>query len=102
MNAQNMKLSIFVNCTSNVLTMSGKPVNIAPGFSNGFPPFMSRYLIYSILFADIKGFTALSSQLTAQQLVDVLNELFARFDSLAMVNQLTKPHTHFLYNTPAL
>ncbi len=33
----------------------------------------------SILFADICGFTALSSQCTAQELVKMLNELFARY-----------------------
>ena len=41
--------------------------------------------IRSILFADIKGFTALSSKVTAQELVQTLNELFARFDCLAEV-----------------
>ena len=33
---------------------------------------------YSILFADICGFTSLSDQCTAQELVRLLNELFAR------------------------
>lgn len=32
----------------------------------------------SILFADICGFTSLSDQCTAQELVRLLNELFAR------------------------
>ena len=41
--------------------------------------------ICSILYADIKGFTALSSKVTPQQLVQTLNELFARFDFLAEV-----------------
>lgn len=40
---------------------------------------------FSILYADIKGFTALSSKVSAQQLVQTLNELFARFDFLAEV-----------------
>ena len=40
----------------------------------------------SILFADMCGFTALSSQCTAHELVRVLNELFARFDRLAAHN----------------
>ncbi|XP_064480130.1 adenylate cyclase type 8-like isoform X2 [Ornithodoros turicata] len=40
----------------------------------------------SILFADIKGFTALASQCSAQELVKVLNDLFARFDRLANEN----------------
>lgn len=41
--------------------------------------------IFSILFADIKGFTALSAGLNAKTLVQTLNELFARFDCLAEV-----------------
>lgn len=43
----------------------------------------------SILFADIVGFTQLSSSCSAQELVKLLNELFARFDKLAAVSQLT-------------
>ncbi|KAJ8735089.1 hypothetical protein PYW08_014339 [Mythimna loreyi] len=40
----------------------------------------------SILFADIKGFTDLSSKVSAQELVEMLNSLFARFDKLASEN----------------
>ncbi|KAJ0181433.1 hypothetical protein K1T71_003518 [Dendrolimus kikuchii] len=40
----------------------------------------------SILYADIKGFTELSSSCSAQELVRILNELFARFDELATQN----------------
>ncbi len=43
-------------------------------------------IICSILFADICGFTALASQCNAQELVALLNELFARFDLLANRN----------------
>ena len=43
----------------------------------------------SILFADIVGFTQLSSACSAQELVKLLNELFARFDKLAAVSTLT-------------
>ena len=49
----------------------------------------SNVLVYqffsfsSILFADICGFTALSAQCTAEELIRLLNELFARFDRLA-------------------
>ncbi|NXU59649.1 ADCY3 cyclase, partial [Turnix velox] len=45
--------------------------------------YMYRHENVSILFADIVGFTQLSSYCTAQELVKLLNELFARFDKLA-------------------
>ncbi|GLG93789.1 Adenylyl cyclase 78C, partial [Gryllus bimaculatus] len=45
--------------------------------------YIHRYENVSILFADIKGFTALASRCSAEQLVRVLNDLFARFDKLA-------------------
>ncbi|XP_039952150.1 adenylate cyclase type 3 isoform X2 [Bactrocera neohumeralis] len=45
--------------------------------------YMSRHENVSILYADIVGFTAISSTYSAQDLVKMLNELFARFDSLS-------------------
>ncbi|XP_068136179.1 adenylate cyclase type 3 isoform X1 [Hyperolius riggenbachi] len=45
--------------------------------------YMYRHENVSILFADIVGFTQLSSYCSAQELVKLLNELFARFDKLA-------------------
>ncbi|TGZ55798.1 Adenylate cyclase [Temnothorax longispinosus] len=48
--------------------------------------YIHRYENVSILFADIKGFTALASQCSAQELVKVLNDLFARFDRLSAEN----------------
>ncbi|XP_023954862.2 adenylyl cyclase 78C [Bicyclus anynana] len=48
--------------------------------------YIQRHEDVSILFADIKGFTELSSKCSAQDLVKLLNELFARFDRLASEN----------------
>ena len=45
--------------------------------------YMSRHENVSILFADIVGFTAISSTCPAPELVRILNELFARFDKLS-------------------
>eukprot|EP00070_Physeter_catodon_P045880 XP_028352774.1 adenylate cyclase type 3 isoform X1 [Physeter catodon] len=47
------------------------------------PSLYRRHLRDNILFADIVGFTQLSSACSAQELVKLLNELFARFDKLA-------------------
>ncbi|KAG1697907.1 Adenylate cyclase type 6 [Nymphon striatum] len=49
--------------------------------------YIHRYEDISILFADMKGFTALSTQCSAEQLVSLLNELFARFDRIAEENR---------------
>ena len=65
--------------------------------SKTFFPFISLlyYIIFtcliqleniSILFADIQGFTALASKCSAQELVGVLNDLYARFDRKAEVS----------------
>ena len=51
-------------------------------------PHRWAFLPCSILFADIVGFTQLSSACSAQELVKLLNELFARFDKLAAVSTL--------------
>ncbi|XP_077301910.1 adenylate cyclase type 6 [Arctopsyche grandis] len=45
--------------------------------------YIQRHENVSILFADMCGFTTLSAQCSAEELVRLLNELFARFDRLA-------------------
>eukprot|EP01134_Creolimax_fragrantissima_P001947 CFRG1947T1 len=47
----------------------------------------------TILAADLVGFTALCSKLTAEQVVGVLNDLFTRFDELASKYNLEKIKT---------
>lgn len=47
----------------------------------------------SILFADIVGFTKMSSTKTAEQLVEILNDLFERFDELCLTSGCEKIST---------
>jgi adenylate cyclase 9 len=59
-----------------------------------FRPFhMHSVKNVSILFADIVGFTNMSSKKTAEQLVEILNDLFERFDRLCGVNGCEKIST---------
>ena len=59
-----------------------------------FRPFnMDRVENVSILFADIVGFTKMSSNKTAETLVNLLNDLFGRFDELAEINSCEKVST---------
>lgn len=47
----------------------------------------------TVLFADIVGFTNLSSQISAQELVNLLNQIFSAFDQLAELHGLEKIKT---------
>lgn len=59
-----------------------------------FRPFkMHRMDDVSILFADIVGFTQMSSNKTAEQLVGLLSDLFGRFDQLTYEHQCEKIST---------
>lgn len=43
-------------------------------------------LYFSILYADIVGFTRLASDCSPKELVIMLNELFGKFDQIAKVS----------------
>jgi len=59
-----------------------------------FRPFnMNTMDNVSILFADIVGFTRMSSNKTASQLVGLLNDLFGRFDRMCLTCQCEKIST---------
>lgn len=59
-----------------------------------FRPFnMHRMDNVSILFADIVGFTKMSSNKSAEELVGILNDLFERFDHLCSLNDCEKIST---------
>ncbi|XP_060530931.1 adenylate cyclase type 9 [Cylas formicarius] len=59
-----------------------------------FRPFnMDNMENVSILFADIVGFTKMSSNKSAEELVEILNNLFQRFDDLCKVHHCEKIST---------
>lgn len=59
-----------------------------------FRPFnMNHMENVSILFADIVGFTKMSSKKTAEEVVDILNVIFQRFDVLCDVHTCEKIST---------
>lgn len=63
-----------------------RPSNSDFNLKSMFRPFhMHSMKDVSILFADIVGFTQMSSTKTAEQLVEILNDLFERFDRLCGV-----------------
>jgi adenylate cyclase 9 len=63
-----------------------RPSNSDFNLKTMFRPFhMHSMKDVSILFADIVGFTQMSSTKTAEQLVEILNDLFERFDRLCTV-----------------
>jgi adenylate cyclase len=62
--------------------LKSKPGTIADSFDN-----------VTVLFADIAGFTKISSQISPTELVKLLNEIFSAFDHLAMQHGLEKIKT---------
>jgi class 3 adenylate cyclase len=73
--------------------------------ANMLPPFIAKRLKEdqaviadnhndaSVLFADLVGFTELSSKLPARKLVDILNHIFSKFDALTERHELEKIKT---------
>lgn len=46
---------------------------------------LTQLTLYSVLYADIVGFTRLASECSPKELVLMLNELFGKFDQIAKV-----------------
>ena len=67
---------------SESLLFSILPQKIAKRLTQNRGTIAQEYPIASILFADIVNFTPLSEQLTATELITLLNDLFSEFDQL--------------------
>jgi class 3 adenylate cyclase len=68
--SEDLLLNILPPSIARRLKLSGGTI------ADGFPE-------VSVLFADIVGFTRMSSRLPPEKIVDVLNDLFCKFDDLA-------------------
>jgi len=79
--------------TSERLLLNVLPSPIADRLKLGEGVIVDRFDQVTVLFADIVGFTALSSRTTPEALVSMLNELFSAFDKLAEEYGLEKIKT---------
>ena len=65
------------------LLLNVLPAAIAERLKHGEETIVDRFDGVTVLFADVVGFTRLSAQMPADQLVDLLNDLFSMLDALA-------------------
>lgn len=69
------------------------PVLIADRLKRGESTIAETFPEVTVLFADIVGFTELATRLPPRQLVDMLGDVFGRFDELAERHRLEKIKT---------
>ena len=67
--------------TSERLLLNILPEQIIKRMSDGELQIADRFEDVTVLFSDVVGFTAMSSRISAQVLVDALNRLFSAFDA---------------------
>jgi class 3 adenylate cyclase len=79
--------------TSERLLRNVLPGPIAERLKTGERMIVDRFEAVTVLFADIVGFTALSSRTSPEELVTMLNELFSTFDRLAEKHGIEKIKT---------
>jgi len=69
------------------------PQRIAQRLRQGHSPIADVHPQLTILLADLTGFTHLAAELPASEVVDILNDLFSRFDEVATTHRLEKIKT---------
>lgn len=68
---------------ADALLVSILPAPIADRLKQAPQTIADRYEQATVLFADVVGFTPLAARVSPEKVVDMLNELFTRFDELA-------------------
>lgn len=71
------------NRENEALLLNILPGEIATRLKSGEQEIADNFAEVTVLFGDLVGFTALSSDISASEVVDMLNGLFSRFDQIA-------------------
>lgn len=75
------------------LLLNVLPASVSSRLKHGEYPIADSFPSVSVLFADIVGFTPLSSRLSANEVITLLSELFTSFDDLVVERSLEKIKT---------
>ena len=89
----NLALLRTEQAKSERLLLNILPAPIAGRLKNDEKVIADRFAQASILFADMVGFTPLTARMDAQAMVDLLNEVFSRFDDFVEKYDLEKIRT---------
>lgn len=89
----NMKIAAAEREKSETLLRNVLPAAIAAKLRTGQEMIAEGFPEATILFADLVGFTELSAKVRPEQLVDLLNDVFGRFDDLAVRHGVEKIKT---------
>lgn len=87
------KSEFYARSTSEKLLLNILPESIAIRLKDDENTIADSFTNVTVLFADIVGFTELSSHLPPDQVVGFLNQIFSRFDRLVEIHQLEKIKT---------
>jgi class 3 adenylate cyclase len=79
--------------TSERLLLNVLPAPIAVRLKAGEEPIADRHAEATVLFADIVGFTIISSKVSPDEMVELLNSVFTEFDQMAARHGLEKIKT---------
>lgn len=69
------------------------PKSIADRLKKGQRTIVEQFTDVTVMFADIVGFTQLSARMDSQELIEFLNNIFSKFDQLALIHGLEKIKT---------
>ncbi len=83
----------FFQSRSELLLLNILPKEIVEKLKEGHHTIADQYEEASILFADVVNFTTLSTTMTPSKLVELLNEVFSKFDALSEKYELEKIKT---------